>query len=112
MKEIKLKFLGLGYNEFYQANIVIYDSSDNLIYEGITYNGELEICLDANEAYKINAYSLNEIINTYFYVSNLDNYIFIFDRAKFIKNQKIIFLLTDYYYNLPIEKGELYLWQK
>lgn len=112
MKKVKLKFLGLGYNEFYQANVMIYDFSDNLIYEGITYNGELEICLDANEVYKINAYSLNEIINTYFYVSNLDNYIFIFDRAKFIKPRKIIFSLIDYHYNLPIEKGELYLWQK
>ena len=114
-KEIEIKFLGLGYNKFYQANIWIYDSNNNLVYKGKTYNSKINICLKKNKLYKLKATSLNENINTCFYVSNLDSYIFIFDRAKntIRQNRKITFLLTDYYYNnLPIEKGELYLWQK
>lgn len=110
MKEIK--FLGLGYNEFYQAKIKICDLNNNKIFEGKTYNGKIKICLKENNIYKLKAVSLNEKINTYFYVSKKDIYVFAFDRTKIPINRIITFLLTDYYYNLPIGKGELYLWQK
>ena len=111
----KIKFLGLGYNDYYQANIKIYDLNNKLIYEGKTYNSEIIIHLKKNKLYKLNATSLCETIKVCFYVSNIDEYVFAFDRVKININsmRNITFLLTDYYYNnLPIEKGELYLWQR
>lgn len=113
MKKIIIRFLGLGYNEFYQANIKIYDLDNNLIYKGTTYNGKTKLCLKENHAYKLIAKSLNETIHTCFYVSNINEYLFIFNWAKYNQNRRVTFLLTDYYYNnLPIEKGELFLWQR
>ena len=107
MKDINIKFLGLGYNDFYQAYIEIYDLDNNLIYKGYTYNGKLIISLCKNKIYKLKAKSLNETMCVYLY--NKDNYVFIFNRAKFNYSRIITFLLTDYYYNLPIEKGEIYV---
>ena len=115
MNQIKIKFLGLGYNEFYQANVEIYDDNACLVYEGLTYNSIIEICLKKNKIYRLKAISSNEKINVYFYVSSVDTYIFAFNRSKLnmIKDRIITFLLTDYHYdNLPIGKGELYLWQR
>ena len=114
MKEVKLKFYGLGINDNYQAKIFIYDTCGNLVYEGYTYNGILIICLDINQKYKLIASSCGDVINTYFYVNCNYEYLFFFRRSLLeINNNSINLLLTDYYYdNLPIEKGELILWQR
>ena len=111
--EIELKFFGLGINNNNQANVLIYDDLGNLIYDGQTYNGSLYICLNKNKAYRLIASICNEIIDTYFYVNNY-KYNFYFNRSLlYLNNNSITLLLTDYNYkNLPIEKGELILWQK
>ncbi|MBQ2639400.1 MAG: hypothetical protein IJF92_01355 [Bacilli bacterium] len=113
MKKIKLIFTGLGYNNRFQAYTKIYNSNNKLIYEGKTYNGELELCLKKNNCYRLEAISKDEIIDIWFYVNKTRKcYLFKFRRS-IIENNPITFLLTDYYYsNLPIEKGELILWQK
>lgn len=109
--KVKLKFNGLGINNKNQANILIYDNFGNLIYNGQTYNGILNICLNENCVYHLIANSCSDKIDTYFYVNNYE-YIFNFKRSLIKQNNSITLLLTDYYYNLPIEKGELILWQK
>ena len=116
MKNIKLKFYGLGYNNNYQADILVYDINNNIVYEGKTYNSEIIICLEKNRVYKLVANSLGDIICTIFYIGNNCEYNFAFNRAintNIRKDSSITFLLTDYYYNnLPIERGEIILWQK
>ncbi len=113
MKKIIIKFYGLGYNNVNQANVSIYNSNRNLIFEGNTFNNEIELCLKENEIYILNATSSIGSITRVFYVKN-DLYLYYsFVELLPIINPPITFLLTDYYYdNLPIERGELLLWQK
>lgn len=101
--KIKLIFLGLGYNDINQADVKIY-KCNNLIYEGLTYNNELKLCLEKDNVYTIKAISNNRIIYTSFYI-NSDTYIFNFN------NNSVTFILKDDY-GYPIERGELILWQK
>ena len=111
IKKIKLKFYGLGYYNVNQALVSIYDINNNLIYEDTTYNNELYFCINEYMLYKIVAKSNYETLNTYFYVNDMDEYIFNFNNS--IYRRPITFLLTDYYYsNLKIERGEIILWQK
>jgi hypothetical protein len=105
---IKFKFIGLGINNDSQANIKIYHK-DNLIVNNKTYNGCLLIDLIPNKIYKLVATFYNEKIITYFY-SNKNQYCYIFNHAIYVP--VITLSLKDYYYNLPIEKGEVILWQK
>lgn len=98
MKKVRLKFFNA--NKVY---IKILDH-DYLVYEGLICN-EIELCLEEYKVYKIIAISNNTKLVTSFYVNDNYNYYFSFNRF-------IIFLLRDYYYNLPIERGELILWQK
>ena len=110
----KLKFIGVGIKDNCQAHVIIYDKYSNIIYDGLTYNGILNISLKNNRAYKLIATTNNDIISTIFYVTyNKCEYKFIFNRSIYNNPSNIItFLLTDYNYNnLPIEKGELILWQ-
>jgi len=111
--EVILKFIGVGYNNLYQAFVKIYDEDNNLIYKGYSYNGEIKIILDMNKAYRIEAFFYGEIIKTSFYVDNTKIFNFIFNHMIYKPNRTITFLLTDFYYeNLKIEKGEMILWQK
>ena len=111
MKKIRLKFYGLGYSNINQALVYIYDMNNNLICENMTYNNELEICIKECSMYKLIAKSNYEILNTYFYVNENNEYFFNFESS--IYARPITFLLTDYYYsNLKIERGEITLWQR
>ncbi len=118
MQNIILRFYGLGYDNINQANVLIYDKNNCLIVNKKTYNNKLNLCLKTNQKYKLIAKSNFGTINTYFYVNNyLNTYSFIFNYALINQNYKrssiITFLLTDYYYNnLPIERGNLLLWQR
>ena len=116
IKKYKIRFLNVGYNDSYQVKLKIYDSNNKLVFSGTTYNGEITILLKKNKVYRLEAYFLNEKICTSFYTSNEYNLLFFFNHS--IINQPditihtVTFLLTDYYYNLPIEKGEILLWQR
>ena len=114
MKKIKIKFFGLGYNDLYQADVFVYDDKGNLIYNGKTYNSKIVLELKCNRVYKLVAIYCNDVISVPFYVLNDCEYNFLFNRAQInLNNDSITFLLTDYYYNnLPIERGEMILWQR
>lgn len=107
MKETIIRFSGLGYHNYYQANIFIYDSLNKLIYSKKTYNGMIKIKL-CNKLYRVVAKIPNEIIDTYIYGNG--NYCLNFKRGSI--NNIITFILKDYYYNLPIERGKIILWQR
>lgn len=113
IKNICLKFHGLGYGNSYQCLVRVYDVGGNLINQGFTYDGMINFNLCVNQGYRISAIFLNEIINEYFYVSSLhDCYTFAFPHV-IVMMKTVNFLLTDYYYdNLPIERGNILLWQK
>ncbi len=106
--KIKIKILNLGLKNKYQAHVKIYDDK-NIIFDGYTYNGEIELCLDSCKVYRIEAYFMFERLNFLFY-TNTNYFVFAFNQP--FNNNTITFSLIDYYYNLPIEKGELILWQK
>ena len=53
MKDVTLKFCGLGYNNINQADVLIYDNCGNLVFEGITYNNLLTIKLCKNNVYRL-----------------------------------------------------------
>lgn len=110
MKEIMIRFNGLGYYNICQANIILYDNLNNIVYSGQTFNGKIKIKLRNNTLYRMVASIDNEIIDTYIYIRN-NNYCFSFKR-NIIEYSSITFILMDYYYNLPIERGELILWQR
>ena len=103
MKEIVFKFI--GYTPIY---IKILDNNHNTIYNEKTCSGRITICLEKNKAYTLIARSNNRIIRKAFLVDNKTNK-FVFS---FYNYRRITFLLRDYFYNLPIKKGELILWQK
>lgn len=105
-----LKFIGAGCNDKYQVKVKIYCNSKK-IYEGITYNGIIKVDLKEGNIYKVKAYFLNEKINTYLYVTKKCKYTFIFTHALY-NSRTITISLVDLYYNLPIERGEIFLWQK
>lgn len=115
MKKIILKFIGTGIGDKYQACVNIYDTYGNLILKKKTYNGILDINLKENIVYKLVATSCTDTIKTSFYVNKCSKeYIFIFSRSILSSGLRTItFLLEDANYNnLPIEKGEIILWQK
>ena len=106
MKKISIILYGLGVGNFFQANIKIFDQNNNLILNTTTYNGRIDVYLKENETYRVCAYSCGETINKVIYVDCIyDKYSFYFSRV--LNNNTITFLLTDYYYNLPIKKGEI-----
>lgn len=107
--KIKLKFIGLGINNNYQAKIKIYDNNNCLIIDDYTYNGQLVVNVKHNKVYRLEARFYNEVIITSIY-SNKYEYCYIFNHALYVP--RVTLSLIDYYYNLPIEKGEIILWQR
>ena len=106
--KIKLKFIGLGYNNNYQAFVSIYDENNNLVFNDYTYDSFIVVNVIPNRGYRLVARFYNDIIQTGLY-SNRCEYTYIFNHA--IYNRPITLSLRDYYYNLPIEKGVITLWQ-
>ncbi len=113
MKKINIRFLGTGYNNFYQANVKIFDNRNKLVYKKHTYNGKLTVCLKENCYYRVIANLNNQVIKTIIYVNKCKcNYEFAFYNCCLNNNvdNNVTFLLTDYYYSdLPIERGNLIL---
>ena len=114
---VELIFLGLGCNNYYQANIEIYDGNC-LVLNKKTYNGRLKVYLKCNKKYRIiTSNGLNTINNNLYIIPNIRKYYYVFSNMYYINSSqssnKITFLLSDAnYINLPIEKGEMILWQK
>lgn len=104
------KFIGTGYNNKNQVKVKIYDNNKK-IFEGTTYNGIIEIDLKENKLYKIKAFFKNELICKNIYITKKCKYTFIFTHAIF-NPRTITISLVDLYYDLPIEKGEITLWQR
>ena len=73
--------------------------------ECTTYNGYIDLVLEKNTIYKLIACFHGQRICRVIYV-NSNLYVF-----SFIRNRTITFTLRDYYYNLPIERGTIVLWQ-
>ena len=115
INSVELYFFGLGCNDLYQANIKIYDGK-HLIVNKKTYNGKVIVCLKPDKKYLLIAESNFSKIISYLNITSLQNkYYYIFSNAycNATNNRIITFLLTDYnYVNLPIEKGEMVIWQK
>ncbi len=108
IKKVILKFLGTGIFDKYQAYVKIFDSK-KIYYCGYTYNGEIKLKLEKNKSYKVLATFRNEIISTVFYVTNQNIYLFYFNSIIHIPIHTITFQLNDYYYKIPITKGEIIL---
>lgn len=116
MKEVNIKFYGVGYNRAYQASVVIYDDSNRKVFNGVTYNGEIKVCLRKEPVYRLVSSFMNDCIDTNIYIGNNCCYCFRFRNSIIVENNdsnQVTFFLTDYYYdNLPIERGEIILWPK
>ena len=114
MKKLNIRFIGTGYNNYYQANVKIFDMNNKLVYKGCTFNGRIDVCLKENCCYKLNAALNNQIINAVLIVGKECNYEYIFYNCclnEKSNTEEITFLLTDYYYNnLPIERGNLLIY--
>ena len=110
--KVILKFVGTGIEKKYQAHIKIYCNNKKII-DSKTYNGEICLLLEKNKIYRLKATFLNEVINTNFY-TNSNFYLFRFNSGLFNNSivRTITLSLKDYYYNIPIEKGKIILWQK
>ena len=113
MKKVKLIFKNVGLKKNNQVYVKIYDNRCNLVYEGYTFDGEIDISLRKDRAYNMIAKFYNNSIVTVFYVGNgFNKYIFNFNYIN-NENNNVTFLLTDFYYtNLPIERGDIILWQR
>lgn len=111
MRICSLNFAGLGYNDFNQAYVCIYDLSNNLVCKGKTYNGKINASLRCNRFYKVVAVRDNEKLTKTFLVDNSSNYTFIFSNSLFKKlnrNNIITFRLTDQNYDgLTISEGKI-----
>ncbi len=112
MKNITIQFMGLGFNDLFQAHIYLYDENHSLLLEDKTYDRKIQLCLDPFKGYQMIAISGNEVLRIRFYVDcNREKYTFFFPRSLYERQETIVtFHLTDFYYpNLPIEKGEIIL---
>ena len=107
--KIRIKFLGICCN----VNILLYDIDDNLIYSGQTSCGYLDVFLKPYQVYKLVSTISCDSLNNSFYVDDRRIYYFMFPSLKINNSNSVTFYLTDYFYpGMPIERGEIILWQE
>ena len=106
---LKLKFFNLGLKDKNQALVKLY-CRGKLVFEGLTYNGEICLNKHFNECYLMEATFHYEKIIAPICLKK-DTYCFFFNHS-YLSLEIITFTLLDYFYNLPIKEGELILWQK
>lgn len=110
-----IKILGMGYQDKYQSNVIICDQFDNVIFNGCTYNGIINLCLNKGEIYKIKANSYRGNFNKVFIAGDNCNIYLSYNICMNVTNgpNATTFILTDANYEgLPIKEGEIYLWQQ
>ena len=114
IKNIELRFGGVGSGNRYQVKVIIYDVNGNLVFEGVTYNGRIRLPLCVTQGYCIEASFFQEEVHTNIYVSSTQScYVFWFPHSVISETETVNFLLTDQNYSgLAIERGELVLWQR
>lgn len=74
----------------------------------------VEVKLSKIRAYKLKVSFLNEL-SWFVFVPNVDKLVLRLKSSmidNIVNTHNVTFILSDYYYNLPIEKGEIILWQK
>lgn len=109
MVKIKIKFIGLGINDKFQAHVSLYCNNKKILKE-TTYNGEITLPIVKGNVYILKAKFFSEVICTPI-IYNKYGYTLFFSNN--IPNEETItFLLRDFYYTNPIEKGEITLWQE
>ena len=107
MRKITIKFMGMGRC---QAKVDIYDLKGCKIASGFTKYGVFNFCGKDKAFYKI-VFTINGITNCKTIYANSNYYPIMYQGTIFSRN--VTFLLTDQSYaNLPINKGEMILWQK
>ena len=113
LKNIKIRILGTGINDACQVCVSIFNSCGDLVYEGLTYNGCIYVNLCACEGYIITIRGCVINKREVFYVDKYtSSYTFnTYELNSGVQNV-VTFQLLDFFYNLPIMKGELTLWQK
>jgi len=116
IKKITLRFVGLGYQNKYQAKVMVYDINNQLVFDGKTYNGEVTLSVCKNQGYRIVAKFFQEVICMNIYVNEFVHcYVIPFSHviSNALEENTVNFLLTDQNYDgLPLERGELILWQR
>lgn len=103
MRNIKVRFE----SSCFPIYIYIYNEMGDCVVEDVVEEYQNNYCLEMNQVYRMIAYTSNQKLRTNFYVdSTTDMYSFSFHHL-------ITFQITDFYYkNLPIQKGEIILWNK
>ena len=106
MKKINICFLGINPHNN-PLVIKIYDKG-KLIYNCKEKVNKISLCLKENKKYKLDACFYGFKLQRNFFVGSSCNYIFAFQNSYYKPIQSNITLyLKDYYYNLPIERGEM-----
>ena len=114
MRKVELYFRGSGACNVFQPKVYLYDCHYNLIESGKTKSGHISFCLKKGYYY-FNAFLNNYKIAGVIVVNKKSNkYVFAFPWAIYsrLNSRTITFLLMDEVYHLPIERGEIILWQK
>ena len=77
---IKIRFIGLGQGNNYQALVRIYDENNNLIFDNYTYDSYVIVNVIPNKRYRLVASFFSATIITGLY-SSRSEYTYIFSHA-------------------------------
>lgn len=112
MKNVTIRLLGVG-NSIFQPEVVIYDGSGCIVYSGCAYNGMVQVMLCCDRCYKVIARCCLAQTAAVIYIGKNDIYGINMNTCCQNDENLVTFTLSDANYsNLPIEKGEVILWQR
>ncbi len=112
MKNVTIRLLGVG-NSIFQPEVVIYDEFGSLVYSGYAYNGMGQVMLCCNRCYRVIAKYCCAQTVAVIYIGKNDIYGINMNTCCQNDENLVTFTLSDANYsNLPIEKGEVILWQR
>lgn len=103
----------MGYDNYYQGEVNIYDINHNLLLKQKSFNGKIKTCLQINNYYFIKVSFKGFLIHKLIFINNQQTKYYFVMNTIILCNRVVTFLLTDSNYaNLPISKGKVILWQK